>query len=276
MATDSFGFEIEVVSQYYAKYRPTYPPELYKKILQYLDEGSAMKNGRRGLAVDVGCGGGQTTLVLARHFEVVIGIDSSKTQLIEAEKASVDSRNVSYRQTSAEDLSAAVAMESADLVTVGTAIQFFDMVKFYKEAFKILKPGGVLAVYTYNMPSWKNTDADSLIHQFNRGTLKKYWPEESNHVFGGYIKPWTLLPQFFEQCIRDDSMSMGFNSNLEEVIGFIKSFPQYTYYKTEHPEYPDELDLLIERLKGVFGSNSVKQKVFQGSSPVYLLLGRKP
>jgi len=42
-------------------------------------------------------------------------------------------------------------------------------------------------------------------------------------------------------------MSISFNSNLEEVIGFIKSFPQYTYYKTEYPEYPDEMDLLIDR-----------------------------
>src|SRR6218665_1234932 len=122
MATHSFGYEIEIVSKYYAKYRPTYPPDLYEKILQYLDEGSSMKNGRRGLAVDVGCGGGQSTLVLARHFEVVIGIDSSETQLIEAEKNIVESRKVYYRQASAEDMSSAVAEESADLVTVGSAV----------------------------------------------------------------------------------------------------------------------------------------------------------
>jgi len=165
MATVSCGYEMEVVSQYYAKYRPTYPPELYKKILQYLDESSPEKNGRRGLAVDVGCGGGQSTLALARHFEVVIGIDSSKTQLIEAEKASVDYRSVSYRQAFAEDMSSAVAVESADLVTAGSAVHWFDIVKFYEEALKILKRGGVLAAYIYELPRWKNPDANSLIHQ---------------------------------------------------------------------------------------------------------------
>jgi len=80
MATNSCGYDIEDVSQHYAKYRPTYPPELYEKILQYLDEGSEA-NGRRELAVDIGCGCGHSTLALAKHFETVIGIDNSETQL---------------------------------------------------------------------------------------------------------------------------------------------------------------------------------------------------
>lgn len=274
MATDSFGYEMEVVSQYYATYRPTYPPELYEKILQYLDEGSE-ETGRRGLAVDVGCGGGQSTLPLARHFETVIGIDSSKTQLTEAQKASVNYRNVFYRQSPAEDLSSVVATESADLVTAGSAVHWFDMERFYKEAIRILKRGGTLAVYVYQLPRWRNQDADNLIHPFLRGTVKKYWQEGAYHVFNGYGEPLALLQKFFDQGIRDDSMSLNFNYNLREVIGFIKSFPQYTYYKTEHPEHPDELDLIFERLKDIFGSNSMEEKVLQGSSEVYLLLGRK-
>src|SRR6218665_1052586 len=83
MAKDSCGYDIEDVSQHYAKYRPTYPPELYEKILQYHDEGSEA-NGRRELAVDIGCGCGHSTLALATHFRTVIDIDNSETQLKEA------------------------------------------------------------------------------------------------------------------------------------------------------------------------------------------------
>lgn len=42
-------------------------------------------------------------------------------------------------------------------------------------------------------------------------------------------------------------MSLNLTSNLREVIGLIKSIPEYVYYKRDHPEHPDDVDLLLER-----------------------------
>ena len=162
MATDSCGYDMEDISQHYAKYRPTCPPELYEKIFSYIDEGSEA-NGRRGLAVDIGCGCGHSTLALAKHFETVIGIDNSETQLKEAKAASAEFGNVFYKLGSAESVSSLVTKDSVDLITVGTALHWFDIDTFYEECLKILKPGGTLAVYAYSIPVYDNPAAKSLL-----------------------------------------------------------------------------------------------------------------
>ena len=163
MATDSCGYDIEDVSQHYVKYRPTCPPELYEKILQYHDEG-AEASGRRGLAVDIGCGcGHNSTLALAKHFETVIGIDNSETQLKEAMTASAEFRNVFYKLGAAESVSSLLTPESVDLITVGQAVHWFEIVTFYEECLKILKPGGTLAVYVYSIPVYDNPAANRLL-----------------------------------------------------------------------------------------------------------------
>jgi ubiquinone/menaquinone biosynthesis C-methylase UbiE len=41
---------------------------------------------------------------------------------------------------------------SADLVTASMAIHWFDLDGFYAEVDRILRPGGCLAIYNYNIP----------------------------------------------------------------------------------------------------------------------------
>lgn len=56
----------------------------------------SQKNSSNDLAVDVGCGSGQGTLLLAPHFTRVVGTDISPAQLEMARKH-VNIPNVSYR-----------------------------------------------------------------------------------------------------------------------------------------------------------------------------------
>src|SRR5690606_1048641 len=60
----------------YAAFRPDYPDAL----VAYLGEIAP----DQGLAVDVGCGTGQLTALLAQHFRKVVGIDPSAEQLANA------------------------------------------------------------------------------------------------------------------------------------------------------------------------------------------------
>ena len=57
-------FQNVAQSQQYAAFRPTYPPAVYRRIIQALE--NTQQQGQGGLGVDVGCGSGQATLGLAR------------------------------------------------------------------------------------------------------------------------------------------------------------------------------------------------------------------
>ncbi len=61
----------------YARYRPSYPPELFDFILSYVKE--------RTIAWDCATGNGQTAIVLAGLFEKVYATDISRKQLDQAQ-----------------------------------------------------------------------------------------------------------------------------------------------------------------------------------------------
>ena len=105
--------------QDYARYRPEYPPAL-AAFLAGVAPG-------RGLAVDVGCGNGQLTHLLAAHFEHVIGLDPSADQIATA----VPHAGIEYRRAAAEHLP--VADASAHLVTAAQAAHWFDLPAFYRD-----------------------------------------------------------------------------------------------------------------------------------------------
>lgn len=122
----------------YAAHRPTYPAQLAEALAGVTQE--------RGLAVDVGCGSGQLSVLLAEHFEAVEAYDPSESQL----SGAVAHPKVRYAVAPAEELPSADG--SADLITAAQAAHWFDRPRFYKEVRRIAKPGAVLALITYNNP----------------------------------------------------------------------------------------------------------------------------
>ncbi|XP_038554263.1 putative methyltransferase DDB_G0268948 [Micropterus salmoides] len=133
----------------YLQYRVA-PHELISKIMSYVKKGNVYVHSpnQLNLAVDVGCGSGQGTTLLAPYFSNVVGTDISPAQL---EMALVNSNppNVSYRQCPAEELP--FVSGEVDLVTAMTAAHWFDRPKFLLEADRVLRPGGCLALLSYTM-----------------------------------------------------------------------------------------------------------------------------
>jgi ubiquinone/menaquinone biosynthesis C-methylase UbiE len=72
MAKDLFSKQ----SDLYARYRPTYPKELYDHILSFVKE--------KNTAWDCATGNGQAAVVLADHFKKVIATDISAAQIEKA------------------------------------------------------------------------------------------------------------------------------------------------------------------------------------------------
>ena len=137
-------YEEEDIAKRYLLYRPTYSKELFQYIVDFYEECRG-PNCTYQLAVDVGCGSGQSTLPLAEYFHRVIGCDISRQQISHA-PSEVD--RVEFKVCSSEHL-AILEANSVDILTAASAFHFFDQDVFNKEATRILKPGGVLAVYTY-------------------------------------------------------------------------------------------------------------------------------
>jgi trans-aconitate 3-methyltransferase len=147
----SWFFKEVTHSKLYLQHRPAYSGEVFKTILSWLSGGNS--NSRWRTAIDVGCGTGQSTLPLCDHFDEVIGIDSSETQLEEARQHAVERNklNVKYISGVAHDISS-IVNDTVDLVTAAQAAHWFDLEKFLKESLRVLKPGGALAVYGHGLP----------------------------------------------------------------------------------------------------------------------------
>lgn len=181
----------------YQKYRPDYPPTLFEWL-------ASVAPAHR-LAIDVATGNGQAAVALAAHFNRVIATEPSAGQLAAARPHP----RVEYRKEPAEGIS--VESGSADLVTAAQAAHWFDWPRFTAEARRVLRPGGLAALWSYN--DCQVTPAiDRLVGDFSRDVVGPYWPRERRIVEEGYrslVLPFEpLAVPAFEMTTRWDVAAM--------------------------------------------------------------------
>lgn len=92
-------------------------------------------------ALDVGCGTGHSTVALMPLARAVVGLDSSRFMLAQAQRHP----EVDYRCGYAEALP--FGRGEFDLLTVCSAYHWFDQDKFLREAARVLRAGGWLVLY---------------------------------------------------------------------------------------------------------------------------------
>ena len=66
----------------YTKFRPSLPQNVLDYVLDFLKQ--RIDSNKWQIAIDIGCGGGQSTQILAKHFRNVYGFDVSQAQIKEA------------------------------------------------------------------------------------------------------------------------------------------------------------------------------------------------
>lgn len=132
--------------------------------------------GRRIL--EVGCGGGQNSIALAKQGAACIGIDPSTAQLAHAQKlAQEHGVEVQFLGGMAEDLSA-FPDGSFDLVLSSYAFGYVtDLRRAYREVCRVLKPGG-LFVFCLSHP-WFQAVGWYLAGEPDVPEIKDYdaWPD---------------------------------------------------------------------------------------------------
>lgn len=211
------AFLYENVAKEYVNARPRYPPQLFSLL--------ASLTPQRRLAWDVGTGNGQAALQISEYYERVIATDISEQQLQHAETKP----NISYALTppvlTDDALHSIVGPEgSVDLVTVATAVHWFDLNTFYAQVKRVLrKPGGVIAVWAYTKPS-VSPAVDEVFGRFFERVLPFFEPC-AKWVFEEYRTlhfPFSPHPAVAEEPVVE--LEIEETKTLEEYLNFFRTW----------------------------------------------------
>ena len=111
-----------------------------------------------------------------------------------------------------------------DLILVAQALHWFDMDRFFTEAKRVSKKGGILAVSTYTRASI-DPEIDAILSKFYRETTGPYWPPERDLVetnFESIRFPFPELPSHqFEMRQRGSRSADGVSS---DVVSYEKVY----------------------------------------------------
>lgn len=239
------------VAEAYHQSRPRYPAELFAFVASLVD--------RRLVAWDCATGSGQAALDLSAHFERVIATDVSSDQINQARAHP----RIAYRVASAEQ--SGLEDASVDLVTVASGIHWFDLERFYAEVRRVLRPGGILAAWSYHV-GHVEPPFDEVFGRFYRDVVSPYFAQGAKLVDARYR---TLsLPG---DPIPAGPFHVTAAWNLDQTLTFIESWSGTQQYIKRRGESP--VPLIASELKTLWGS---RESVHVLRWPLYMRVSRLP
>jgi SAM-dependent methyltransferase len=236
-------------AELYARYRPTYPDEMYEFILDHLHQ---TKN-----AWDCGTGSGQVARKLSEYFDCVYATDISQQQM----DLAVQKKNITYLEASAED--SGLPADTFDLITVAQAIHWFDFDRFYDEVRRTANQNGLLAVIGYMMLSI-NPEIDPIISNLYDEAFGKFFNENRKYINEAYRN----IPFPFEE-IATPNFEFSASWSLDELEGFFNSWSAIQKIKNSEGYNPAN-----KTLEQIGEKISDTQQHLDVTFPVVLRLGR--
>lgn len=233
----------------YATFRPEYPAALFNWL--------AGLCANHTLAWDCATGNGQAAKHLARDFERVVATDASEDQIKEAQGAA----NVQFYVATAEH--SGLADQSVDLLVVAQAVHWFDFDAFYREAKRVLKPDGVIALITYAHHR-VNAAIDVPSLHYYQDVIGDYWPAERTWVEHGYSD----LPFPFEE-IAAPQLTLSADWDLAHFIGYQATWSATKRYR--ETTGIDPIPALAAAIAPLWGDPAQLRKI---SWPLALRVGR--
>lgn len=194
------------VAQEYDRFRPR-PPVVLPDVLSQLAQESAP------FVVDLGSGTGLSALVWESKARGVVGIEPND-DMLDVARQRVKARGLGQLVSFQQGLGAETALADgcADIVTCAQSFHWMEPESTLAEIGRILRPGGVFAVYDYGWPPTFHVGAEMAYEAFMarvsvlmdaRGLTQplQMWPKsrhtqrmrESGHF--GYVKEFLLHRQ---------------------------------------------------------------------------------
>jgi SAM-dependent methyltransferase len=214
----------------------------------------------RGLAWDCATGSGQAARDLAKRFDHVIATDASASQIDRA----LPAHGVDYRVAAAED--SGLEPGSVGLVTVAQALHWFAIDRFFAECERVLKPGGLLALWTYGPQTVAGAAVDRIVQHYYRDIVGPYWPAERALVDSGYVSISLPFPE-----LATPAFGMSAEWSLERLLGYLGTWSATTAYRAAVGT--DPLDLIRAEISTAWGDPGVPRTIVW---PLTVRAGRKP
>lgn len=263
----------------YSKHRPKSAPEIAVKAVEYMNEGREEKRTVFDLAVDIGCGNGQSTAMFAPYFNEILGVDPSENQIKHAQSNNTHPAKISYKVAAAESIP--VSDHSVDLIASGQAIHWADFDRFFAECRRVLKPNGCVVLHGYNTPRLSRTDqldqvADEFAEEFFKGCI---WNERISHVRDGYRQLFDLVPT--QNKMRDANVSdVIHRGKLIDALQYYQTWSGYQEYKKQKADADrdDILSALAQKLKKHWKVESSADEEIDViiTYPFFMILSKRP
>ncbi len=233
----------------YAKFRPRYPQKLFDYLRSIAPS--------RQVAWDCGTGNGQAAVGLASVFDRVIATDASEKQIANAESH----EKVDYRVALAEN--SGIGSETIDLIMVAQALHWFDLDRFYAEARRVLKPGGILAASAYNLLHVEPA-IDELVNRYYSEVVGPFWPPERK-----LVEQFADLPFPFHR-VDAPRFEMTAQWNLDHLLGYLRTWSSTQRFIAANGN--DPLEQIIDDLRAAWGDSHQTRNV---TWPLVLRIGIK-
>ncbi|MCC7158353.1 MAG: class I SAM-dependent methyltransferase [Ignavibacteria bacterium] len=234
-----FKDHFSVQAKEYSKHRPKYPAELF----DYLSSLCSAHN----TAWDCATGNGQAAIGLEPYFDEIIATDGSASQI---EHAEIHPK-IRYRTALAE--SSGLDDKSVDIITVATAIHWIDLKVFNKEVRRILKPGGIIAVWVYK-DSVINEEIDKIVKNYSQNIVGKYWSEENRKA-----EHFEKSIEFPFERIDTPVFILTENRNLGDYMNYLYTWSATQYYIKDKGSNP--LELIYEEILKAWKDENSKREV---------------
>ncbi|UYV82388.1 hypothetical protein LAZ67_21001908, partial [Cordylochernes scorpioides] len=224
-------------------------------------------------ALDVGCGSGQSTVLLSQHFPKVTGVDSSSAQLQQARVTLEGNPNIEYLEAEAGAIP--LPNSSVQLVTCGQSLHWFHTPPVLAEFRRLLVPRGALAVYGYFLPlptiaddSRTTTQAQrvvlevgicvcicgcfyrSVVHvvqamiiMFYHRDIGPFWDKNRSMVDNYYRD---VFLHTYQSVSRSSPIRIESRLSLKNYLGYISSWSAYQKLMEQEPQ---EGALLMHKLQ---------------------------